>query len=173
MRRTTLAGSSSYGETGPLRSQVTPIASTLFASALALLPIVSGAQLLPNFGLLALLSWRLLRPEMWTARVGLALGFAHDLITGGPLGLAMSLWTFLLLMFDFVDSRLIWRDYWIDWILAALAIGLASAFEWKVADLMGAAGPMHTILPHILISILCFPAMLAVVARLDRWRLRR
>jgi hypothetical protein len=63
MRRTTLAGSSSYGDTGPLRSQVTPIASTLFASALALLPIVSGAQLLPNFGLLALLSWRLLRPK--------------------------------------------------------------------------------------------------------------
>lgn len=172
MRRATLS-TSSYGRTGPLRSQVTPIASTLFASALALLPIVSAAQLLPNFGLLALLSWRLLRPEMWTARIGLALGFAHDLITGGPLGLAMSLWTFLLLMFDFVDSRLLWRDYWIEWGLAAIAIATASAFEWKVADLMGAAGPIHTILPHILISVLCFPAMLALIAALDRWRLRR
>ena len=173
MKRVALADSSSYGRTGPLRGQVTPIASTLFASSLSLLPIVSTAQLLPDFGLLALLAWRVLRPELWGARVGLTLGLAHDLITGGPLGLAMTLWTLLLLSFDFIDSRLLWRDYWVEWFFAGLAIATASAFEWKVADLMDAAGPMHTILPHILVSVLFFPAMLKIIAALDRWRLRR
>lgn len=171
MRRSALS-SSQYERGSPYKAQVVPIFSTLLASALALLPIVSHAQLLPDFGLLALLAWRLLRPEIWTARVGLALGLAHDLITGGPLGLAMSLWTLLLLSFDFVDSRLLWRDHWIEWLLAALAIAIAAAAEWKVSDLMGAAGPMHTIMPHILISVLFFPAMLKLVVALDRWRLR-
>lgn len=170
-RRSALAGNR-YNRGSPYKAQVVPIASTMLASSLALLPIVSHAQLLPDFGLLALLAWRLLRPELWTARMGLALGFAHDLITGGPLGFAISLWTALLLIFDFMDSRLLWRDHWIEWLLAAFAIALASAAEWKVSDLMGAAGPMHTILPHILISVLFFPAMLKLVVALDRWRLR-
>lgn len=172
MRRATLS-TSPYKRASPLRAQITPIASTVLASALALLPIVSTSQLLPNFGLLALISWRLLRPELWTARIGLALGLAHDLITGGPLGLAMSLWTFLLLSFDFVDSRLLWRDHWIEWLLATFAIAVAALADWKVSDLMGAAGPVHTILPGILISVLFFPAMLKIVVALDRWRLRR
>lgn len=171
MRRSALS-SNRYDRTSPWRAQATPIVSTIVASSMALLPIVSTSQILPNFGLIALLCWRLLRPEIWTARTGLALGLAHDLITGGPLGLAISLWTALLLMFDFVDRKLIWRDYWIEWLLAALAIALASAAEWQVADLMGAAGPIHTILPHILISVLFFPAMLKLIVTLDRWRLR-
>ena len=154
-------------------ARATPVVSTLLASSLALLPIVSTAQLLPNFGLLALLSWRLLRPEIWTARMGIGLGLAHDLITGGPVGLAMSLWTLLLLFFDFVDNRLVWRDYWIEWLLAAAAISVAALVDWKVSDLMGAAGPLRTIVPGILVSVLFFPAMLGLVVRLDRWRLRR
>ena len=166
-------GSRSFERASPLRARATPIVSTLLASSLALLPIVSTAQLLPNFGLLALLSWRLLRPELWTARVGLVLGLAHDLITGGPIGLAMSGWTLLLLTFDFVDSRLLWRDYWIEWLLAGLAIAAAALAEWKVADLMGAAGPMKTILPGIAVGVLVFPAVLMVVVGLDRWRLKR
>lgn len=170
MSRSALAGS--YNRGSPLKAKVVPVVSTILASALSLLPIVSHAQLLPDFGLLALLSWRLLRPEMWSARVGLGLGLAQDLITGEPLGLAISLWTFLLLAFDFVDNRLLWRDHWIEWLLAAFAIAFASATEWKVSDLMGAAGPIHTILPHIVISVLLFPAMLKVIVALDRWRLR-
>ena len=172
MKRATVVPSS-YGRVGPFRARATPVVSTLLASALALLPIVSTAQLLPNFGLLALISWRRLRPELWTANMGLALGLAHDVMTGVPLGLAMSGWTFLLLFFDFVDSRLVWRDYWVEWLLAAIAIAFAAVAEWKVADLMGAAGPFKTILPGILISVLVFPAMLKLVAALDRWRLRR
>ena len=171
--RSAVLPASDYGRAAPLRARATPVVSTLIASALALLPIVSTAQLLPNFGLLALLSWRLLRPELWSARVGLGLGLAHDLITGGPLGLAMSGWTLLLLSFDFVDNRLLWRDYWIEWLLAAIAIAAASAAEWKVADLMGAAGPFKTILPGIAVNILFFPAVLKLVVALDRWRLRR
>lgn len=165
-------GHSRYASRNPYKAQVVPIASTVLASALALLPIVSHAQLLPDFGLLALLSWRMLRPELWTARTGLALGLANDLIAGQPLGLSISLWTALLLLFDFLDTRLLWRDYWIEWLLAVFAIAIASAAEWKVSDLMGAAGPLHTLLPHILISALFFPAVLKIVVALDRWRLR-
>ena len=159
--------------TAPYRARLVPIVSTILASCLALLPIVSAGQMLPNFGLLALLAWRLLRPEIWSAQMGIGLGLAHDLITGGPLGLGMALWPLLLMFFDFADNRLQWRDHWIEWLLAAFAIALASLADWKVADLMRAAGPLSNVVPHILISILFFPAVLRVVVMLDRWRLGR
>lgn len=156
-----------------LRATWTPVLSTIAASMLALLPIVATSQTLPNFGLLTLLAWRLLRHEMWTARTAIGLGLAHDLIAGTPLGLSMSLWTLLLLAFDFVDNRLAWRDHWMEWLLAALAIAAASAADWKVAAMMGAPVPFASVVPHILISILVFPLVMRVVVALDRWRLSR
>ena len=57
--------------------------------------------------------------------------------------------------------------------LVAERDGLLAFVEVKARpDLMGAAGPLHTILPGIAVSVLFFPAMLKLVVTLDRWRLK-
>ncbi|MBV9881605.1 MAG: rod shape-determining protein MreD, partial [Sphingomonadaceae bacterium] len=88
-----------------LRRQTVPIASTLAASLLDVLPIVATTPLVPDFAYLALLAWRLLRPELWTAQMALPLGLLNDLIAGHPLGQSMALWTITFLVFDLVDAR--------------------------------------------------------------------
>ena len=66
---------------------------TLIASLLQALPLVVTTPLVPDFAFLTLLSWRLLRPEMWPAFHALPLGLFDDLVAGHPLGQSMALWT--------------------------------------------------------------------------------
>ena len=49
---------------------------TVVAVSFALLPFVAQSPLLPDFGFLFLITWRLLRPEVWSPRHALALGLS-------------------------------------------------------------------------------------------------
>ena len=89
-----------------LRLRYIPLVSTIAAILLALLPIVASAPLLPDFGFLMLITWRLMRPEIWTPRTALALGLLADLVAGNPLGQSMLLWTSVFLAFEMIDGRL-------------------------------------------------------------------
>lgn len=156
-----------------LRRQWIPITSTLAASLLALLPIVMSSPIIPDFALLVLIAWRLLRPEMWSALMVLPLGLANDLIAGHPIGQSMALWTILFLIYDVMDIRLVWRDYWMDWFVAAISIIFYTYGVWYVGHLMGNAINFEVMLPQIGLSIFCYPLVARLVLTLDRWRLAR
>ncbi len=117
-----IAGSETEVAIRDFRRRSIPAVSTIAASALALLPIIASAPLVPEFGFLILVSWRLLRPELWNARVALVLGLANDLLAGHPIGQSILLWTLVLLALDLIDRRLGFRDHWMDWLIAAGAI---------------------------------------------------
>ena len=156
-----------------LRRQTVPVVTTLAASLLNALPFVMSSAIVPDIGFLVLLSWRLLRPEVWVAYYALPLGLFDDLMAGHPLGQSMALWTLAFLLFDFVDSRVGWRDYWTDWLFASVAIGLYTLGTWTVAQMMGARAPLLVVVPQLLLSIIAYPLVSLVVVWLDRWRLAR
>src|ERR1700741_809642 len=154
-----------------LRGQVLPVFSTIVGSATVVLPLVATAPVMPPFGLLMLLSWRLLRPELWPVWIGLPLGLVDDLFSGQPIGSAMLLWTVVLLGIDLADRRMVWRDYWQDWLIAA---GPSIFCLWGglvTANATGGDGKVLHIVPQILLSVLIFPAVARFCALLDRWRL--
>jgi rod shape-determining protein MreD len=155
------------------RQRWVPLLSTLFASLLNTLPFVITAPIVPDLGFLVLLSWRLLRPEIWAAHVALPLGLFDDLMTGHPLGQSMALWTLTFLLFDFVDSRVGWRDYWTDWLFASVAIALYTGGAWYVAHMMGSQAPIAVLAPQLFLSIVAYPLVALLVVGLDRWRLAR
>ncbi len=157
----------------PPRAYVVPIASTVAGSALATLPLVASAPILPPFGLLMALSWRLLRSELWRPWMGIPLGAADDLLTGAPLGSAVALWTICFLVFDVMDNRLIWRDHWQDWLIAAVALGFCLAGGWLFVRIDGGGGSILLVLPQWLVAIFCVPVAARLCALLDRWRLLR
>jgi rod shape-determining protein MreD len=153
------------------RARVVPIVSTLVASATSLVPMVALSPAWPPLGLVTLLGWRLLRPEIWPAWIGLPLGLADDLLTGQTLGTGMVTWTACLLAIEAVEGRLLWRDYWQEWLMAAMLIAFAILAGWAIARWTGGAAPVTLVLPQIAASILCFPIVGRVCALLDRWRL--
>jgi rod shape-determining protein MreD len=157
---------------GPRRGVTAiPTISVVAMSALAILPVVADRGGWPDFGFLLLIAWRLLRADAWPAWWAAPMGFVNDLLTGMPLGLSVALWTAVMLAMDLVDRRTQWRDYWIEWAVAALLILAAESADWKVAAWSGAAVPFTHMLPSLIISILAFPLFAFIASRLDRWRL--
>lgn len=154
-----------------VRVRVVPVLATMLASLATLLPIVATAPLMPPAGFVMLLAWRMLRPELWPVWIGIPLGLFDDLFSGQPLGTAMSLWTITLLIFDLIDSYVIWRDYWIDWLLAAISIVLYVLAGYWFSGLRGSPMTIAVLAPQILLSLLVFPLFVRICVRLDRWRL--
>ena len=168
-----IAGSEAEVAIRDLRFRYVPLLSTLFAITLALLPIVAASPWMPNLGFLVLISWRLLRPEIWSAQVALGLGLAADLISGAPLGQSMLLWTATFLAFDYCDGLLGIRDFWLDWALAAGALLFHSVGVWYIALLMGSEISFWIMVPQLALSVLAYPVAARLVVALDRWRLIR
>jgi rod shape-determining protein MreD len=140
----------------------------------SLLPIVSATGWWPDWGLLMLVAWRLLRADAWPAWWAAPLGFANDLIVGNPIGLSVALWAAMMIAMDILDRRTMWRDYWIEWAIAALFISLAELAQWRIAGLLRAPVPLGlTAGPSIAVGILSFPVAAYLAARIDRWRLGR
>ena len=173
MVRSALSSGRRIGQGPRVGASFLPAASVVAASLLAMLPIVSTSGWYPDFGFLVLIGWRLLRSDPWPAWWAAPLGLANDLIIGTPLGMSVVLWSATMVLLDLVDRRTMWRDYWIEWALAALLLLLGETFEYWVASLTGSAGPFAAILPPLLIAIFAFPIAAWLVARLDRWRLGR
>ena len=168
-----IAGSSTEVAIHDMRRRFVPIGSTIAAILLALLPIVATHPLWPDFGFLVLVTWRLLRPEIWTARTALGLGLLADLVAGNPLGQSMLLWTAIFLALELIDARLGFRDYMMDWLIAAAAIAFNCMGGWYIALLMGSDVRLAVMTPQIGLSILAFPLAARLVLALDRWRLAR
>lgn len=150
-----------------------PAISVLAASLTAVLPIVSATGWWPDLGLLFLLAWRLLRADAWPAWLAAPLGLIHDLLSGAPIGLSIALWPMFMLALDVIDRRTMWRDYWIEWVVASSLIALAVIAQWQVAAWDGAPVRFASVAPAILINIFCFPLAAFVVARIERWRMGR
>ena len=160
---------------GPLPgAEYVPAASVVLAMLLTTsLPLVTAVGWSPDFAFLLLIAWRLFRNDVWPSWWAAPLGLLNDLLTGYPVGLSVTFWTLSMLALDMLDRRTIWRDYWIEWGIAALLILLSEAAQWQVAAWMGARVPFTFMLPPILISIAAFPVAAWIVARLDTWRLGR
>ena len=157
-----------------LRRRYVPLFSTLAAILLgAMLPVVAEAPWVPNLGFLMLITWRLMRPEIWPVWAAAAFGLAADLVSGAPLGQSTLLWTAVFLGMDSLDSWMGVRDYWLDWGAAAAAILFHSVGVWYIALLMHADIAFFVMVPQLVMSVLAYPIAARLVLALDRWRLAR
>lgn len=156
----------------PLAAYV-PAMTVAAASLLSIMPIVSDVGWIPDFGFLMLIGWRLLRADVWPAWWAAPLGLFNDMVTGLPIGFSVTLWTAAMLALDLADRRTMWRDYWIEWLLAAILLALYEILQWRIAHVMGASLPFASVIPPTVVATLAFPVAAWLVAQFDRWRLGR
>nr|WP_315457307.1 rod shape-determining protein MreD [uncultured Sphingorhabdus sp.] len=158
-------------EQSTLKMLAIPIASIVLASMITALPIFTAEPLLPPFGLLMFLSWRLMRPGLLPVWSGVPFGLMDDVFSGQPFGSAGLLWSLAMLVIEIIDSRAIWRDYLQDWLIAAVLIAaILLGGLWITALAYAAAQPV-VLIPQIILSILLYPLVVRICARLDSWRL--
>lgn len=148
-----------------------PSLSVVAGSLLPIIPIIAGWAVLPPMGLMIFLAWRLLRPEIWPIWAGLPFGLFDDLISGNPVGTGMLLWTAIMIGLDLADNRMIWRDYWLDWLVAAALLVGYIVLAMTIATLSQGGWGIAPLVPQILLTVLLVPLVMRLCARLDRWRL--
>ena len=84
------------------------------------------------------------------------------------MGTSMLLWTLILIGYDIIDRRMIWREFLAEWGLASAIMALTIVSSLALA---GEGNPL-LIVPQIILSILVFPLVTRMCSRLDEWRLR-
>jgi rod shape-determining protein MreD len=155
-----------------LRIDGVPIISVLFASALPnLFPVIAQSPSMPPLGLMLFIAWRLLHHELWPLWMAAPLGAIDDLMSGNPLGTAIFMWSLISLAIELIDTRLYWRDYWHDWLIAIAAASFFLLGGLAFAHINGSHAPVKLLLPQILWSALLYPLIVRAIARMDRWRM--
>jgi rod shape-determining protein MreD len=158
-------------EPSTLKMLAIPIASIMLCSMVTTLPLLLEQPLLPPLGLMMLLAWRLMRPGLLPMWAGLPFGLFDDIFSGQPFGSAGLIWSLAMIIIEVIDARAIWRDHWQDWLIAALLIVGAALTGLFIAGLAHGAPPPVVLLPQIVLSILLYPLVVRICARLDSWRL--
>jgi rod shape-determining protein MreD len=169
-----IAGSETEVAIRDFRRRYVPLISTLAAILLgAFVPLVAASPWVPNLGFLILLTWRLMRPEIWPVWAAAGFGIAADIVSGAPLGQSTLLWTLIFLGLDSLDAWMGVRDYWLDWAAAAAAILFHSVGVWYIALLMHSEIAFPVMVPQLVMSVLAYPIAARIILSLDRWRLAR
>jgi rod shape-determining protein MreD len=157
----------------PWRTRFVPYASILLASLIPGLVIADVMPLVPPLGYLVLLGWRLVRPGLLPLWVGAPLGAFDDLVSGQPFGSAIMLWSLTLIAIELIEARFPWRGFWHDWFTASLMAGAYWLLSVLVAGASLTPQMLMVALPQALLSIMLYPILARMVARLDRFRLAR
>lgn len=132
------------------------VLSIMAGSLMTLIPVVASVPFLPPFGLLMFFGWRLFKPGALPVWAAAPLGLFDDLVSGQPLGSAALLWQICSLMLDLVDTRLVARDFWQDWLLAGGSIGLCLTAGRVFASSLSAHVDTALLL-QIVVSVALFP----------------
>lgn len=161
----------------PVLAYLTPWLSIAFASVAPGWPIIASLPLMPPLGFLALLGWRQLHPGLLPVWAGLPLGLFDDLVSGQPAGSGVLLWSAALLALEAIEMRWPWRNFLVEWAVAAAVVAAYLVFAGLFANgfngLVWLPNWLAVILPQLLISILIYPLTARIVAWLDRMRLTR
>ena len=157
----------------PVLAYLTPWMTIAIASYIASLPTVTSAPLMPPLGFLVLLSWRQLHPGLLPIWAGLPLGFVDDLVSGQPMGSGILTWSVAMIALDMIEFRWPWRNFSIEWAVAAGLIATYIIVAALIAQLAGGGFALPLILPQLGLSALLYPVVARVVARADSFRLTR
>lgn len=154
----------------PGRARALPWSTVIAASAVtAVAPVVASLALMPPLGLIMLLTWRLLARFALRPWAAAPLGLFDDLVSGQPLGSAVLLWSLCFIAIDMIEQRLVFRDFWQDWLIATGAIAFCLTIGRWIALPIGAYVDT-VLLAQIVISVTLFPLFARLVAWIDRKR---
>jgi rod shape-determining protein MreD len=150
-----------------------PWATILLGSLAPWLPVIAPAPVLPPFGFLLMLAWRLLRPGLLPPWAGLPLGLFDDLYSGQPFGSGVLLFSISLIVIELIEIRFPWRNFWLDWLTASCIVVPYLVIAALLSGADATLVQLAVIAPQIVLSLVLFPLIARIVAVLDRFRLMR
>ena len=160
-------------EQSMFKMRAAPTITVLLGSLVTTLPFFTDLPLLPPFGFMIFIAWRFMRPGIWPMWVGLPFGIFDDIFSGALFGSAILTWSIAMLVSEYIDSRIIWRDYLLDWIIASFYIALYLTISLLFVGLIQPLPNPFIIIPQIIFSISLYPLVVRLCANVDIWRLKQ
>ncbi|QUL38768.1 rod shape-determining protein MreD [Erythrobacter sp. JK5] len=157
----------------PWRALTVPYVTIMLGSLLPVLFLADVMPMVPPVAFLFLLGWRIMRPGLLPLWVGVPLGAFDDLFSGQPFGSAVLLWSLTMIALEAIEARFPWRGFWQDWFTAGLAIVLYIIAAMVISGAPITPFQLVAAMPQIALSVLIYPVLARVVARLDQFRLAR
>lgn len=154
-------------------ANIVPWGSILIASVLPVFMIATALPMIPPLGFVLLLGWRLVRPGLLPVWAGLPLGLFDDLFSGQPFGFGVFSWSLAMIAVEVIETRFPWRAFWQDWFTGGILIAMYLVGGWLLSGATPTMSSLIALVPQLLFSILAFPVVARLVARLDRVRLTR
>lgn len=144
-------------------------ALTVFASTLLMaLPAPLAWGVIPQVPLLFVLIWASLAPRLMPAPLALVLGVLADLVTGLPLGINAFLFPAAVVAVRIAESRTEVRSLFLDWFFAAVVVLCANIVAWQMLAFTGRPGPLLPMLAQAVLTILAWPLVVRIAARIQR-----
>jgi rod shape-determining protein MreD len=157
----------------PLLAIGLPWLTILLGSLAPWLPIITSAPVLPPFGFMLMLAWRLPRSGLLPLWAGLPLGFFDDLYSGQPMGSGILLFSLTLIAVELMEARFPWRNFILDWLTASAIMMPYIVIAALLSGAISYFGQLAVIVPQLLLAIVLYPVIARLVAQLDRLRLMR
>lgn len=157
----------------PIIATVLPWLTIMLGSLLPIFFMASALPVVPPFGFVMLLAWRLVRPGLLPVWAGLPLGLFDDLFSGQPFGSAILLWSITMIALELLDRRIPWRTFVQDWAAAGLALASYIFLAFVASGGHPQTAGLIALGPQLLFAVALFPAAAGLVALLDRLRLFR
>lgn len=151
-----------------LAERAVPAVVTLVLIALTTAPVFVSVPVVPDVALLGVLVWASFQPGLMPAWLAFGLGAVADLLTGTPLGVDATLLPAVVVVVRLVDARFAEHRYAFDWLFACAVIVVAAVVEWRLLAFAGVAGPLSPLLIRAATTILAYPAVVTLAARIQR-----
>ncbi len=145
-----------------------PALVTLLLIAATTVPLFVPVPIVPNVALLAVLVWATFQPGLMPAWLAFLIGVVADIVSGLPLGVEATLLPGVVLFVRLAEVRFTAHRYGFDWAFAAAMILAATLVEWQLLALGGVSGPLLPLLIQAATTILAYPAIVALFARIQR-----
>jgi rod shape-determining protein MreD len=130
------------------------------------LPVALGA--LPALPLLLLIAWSGVQPRLLPPWAAFLLGILFDMVAGQPLGVFGTVFLLVRVMAGLALTRAASRSMLEEWLVAAGLVLLGGGLQLACLLVAGRAIAPAATLVQAAISTLFYPAILAIVARLNQ-----
>jgi rod shape-determining protein MreD len=157
----------------PWRARSVHYVTIMLGSLLPLFFIADVMPVVPPFGFIMFLGWRLMRPGLMPLWIGVPLGAFDDLFSGQPFGSGILLWSLTMIALELIETRFPWRGFWQDWFTAGLGIILYILAAMVVSGAVFSLPLLIAAIPQIVLSIVLYPVISRLIAVFDRFRLSR
>jgi rod shape-determining protein MreD len=151
-----------------LARRLVPAGTVLASLVVMAIPLPLAWAVMPNLALMFVAVWASVQPRLMPSWGGFLLGLVADLLFGGPIGIWALLFPLAILTVRLAETRIEGHNLVVDWAFVALLAVLLHLLAWQLLGFLGRSPPLLPLMVQALASILAYPLVAAIAARIQR-----